>query len=231
MSKDFERALANASPAARARFHQEIDQYRREYERRMIEELEMQRERWIREAQSPLAPAMRPVSPLAGFAPLAEEEVKRPPSVDPAKLAKLKDAEPYKVPERIPDAFAVITAWRGWAVTAIEGQWRLKALGKSHVWEPRKLLIARCDKGASHPAPNFDCQCGVWAFKELDGLVSALQRYTDIRVIGNVSLWGRVIETENGYRAQYAYPSELWLLDSSLEELGRIYDVPVRRAD
>jgi hypothetical protein len=45
-----------------------------------------------------------------------------------------------------------------------------------------------------------------------------------------VSLWGRVVETENGYRAEHAYPSELWLLDDSLEELGMVYDVPVRTA-
>lgn len=68
-----------------------------------------------------------------------------------------------------------------------------------------------------------------WAFKELDSLVAALgSKYEDIKVLGQVSLWGRVIETENGYRAQYAYPAELWLFDDSLEELGLVYDVPVR---
>lgn len=39
-------------------------------------------------------------------------------------------------------------------------------------------------------------------------------------VIGTVSLWGKVIVTERGYRAQYAYPKELFIgaaLDPYLE--------------
>jgi hypothetical protein len=228
MSDKLKRELENASPYARRRFESEIELYRREYERHMIERLEEERERIMRQMQAPPSSMMQPISPLAGFGG-TYEEVKRSPSIDPEKLARLKDAEPYKVAERVPDMFQVITAWRGWQATSKDGQWRLKAVGNSHIWEPRKQLSASCNS-KSHPAPNFDCQCGVWAFKELDGLVSALQNYKDIRVLGNVSLWGRVIETENGYRAQYAYPAELWLLDDSLEELGRIYDVPVRRA-
>jgi hypothetical protein len=30
-------------------------------------------------------------------------------------------------------------------------------------------------------------------------------------VYGKVALWGRIIEHERGYRAQYAYPLELWV--------------------
>ena len=47
-------------------------------------------------------------------------------------------------------------------------------------------------------------------------------------MIGSVDPWGRVIETENGFRAQYAYPKELWLLEDGLEELGWIYGVKIR---
>ncbi len=63
----------------------------------------------------------------------------------------------------------------------------------------------------------------------LDELLGALSGYT-VTVFGQVSLWGRIIETTKGFRAQYAYPKELWLLDNSLEELGFIYGVPVRTA-
>lgn len=181
------------------------------------------------------------------FGPLVfSDSAPSPPSVDPTRLAVLKDATPYKVICRTPDYVQVITAWRAWAVVYANDGWRLKALGVDHVWEPKKQLDARCTKNSGgltfrlgsfgqaekveqHPAPQMDCTCGVWAFKELDSLVAAIgSSYGQIRVLGQVSLWGRVVETVNGYRAQHAYPSELWLLDNSLEELGLIYDVPVR---
>ena len=152
------------------------------------------------------------------------------PSVDADKLESLKTSEPFRVTPRVPDRVEVITAWRAWCVDYDQEEgYRLEALGRDAIWEPRKIFRAVCDEDEEHPAPCADCQCGIWAFKELDGLVAAIgNKYGAVRVLGNVQLWGRVIETENGYRAQYAYPSELWLLDSSLEELGLIYDVPVR---
>lgn len=160
------------------------------------------------------------------------------PSVDPAKLEALKSAEPRKLAPRAPDLVEVITGWRGWTLSRCG---RLEALGKDTVWPAKRALEAECQRGGTmsryvgsvshHLAPAWDCTCGVWAFKDLDRLVAALgSQYSGVRVIGTVSLWGRVIETENGYRAQYAYPAELWLLDDTLEELGRVYDVPVRSA-
>jgi len=157
-----------------------------------------------------------------------DDVVERAPAVDPVKPESLKTAEPYKVVKRQPDYMEVITAWRAWKV---EGT-RLNALGSTGVWEPLKAIEATCNNSFSsggHPAPQMDCQCGIWAFKDLDRLVGALSTYSGIRILGKVSLWGRVMETENGFRAQYAYPAELWLLDDSLEELGLIYDVPVRK--
>jgi len=167
------------------------------------------------------------------------------PSVNTGKLAALKDASPYKVQARTPDYVHVLTAWRAWKVSGVSGELRLQALGGSHVWEPKQQINAKCNNSSGygftlsvggalkpitpHLAPAVDCSCGVWALKDLDRLVAAIgSSYGEIRVLGQVSLWGRVVETENGYRAQHAYPSELWLFDNSLEELGAIYDVPVR---
>jgi hypothetical protein len=225
MSDDLERRLANLSKFDRDRYRMEVERHEMEIRAREIEmvkrrmEEEMMRQMY---AQPPVSSFMPNPFADVDFAPKP-----KPPTVDPSKLAALKDAEPYRVTERMPDLLGVITAWRAWGVTMGKGGLRLKALGVSHVWEPRKMVDATCTKG-KHPAPRMDCECGVWAFKELDGLTSALNKYSEVRVLGNVELWGRVIETENGYRAQYAYPSELWLLDESLEELGLVYDVPVR---
>jgi hypothetical protein len=47
---------------------------------------------------------------------------------------------------------------------------------------------------------------------------------------GRVSIWGRVIETEAGFRAQYAYPYEIILLDATdaqLRDIRNAYRVDV----
>lgn len=192
-----------------------------------------------------LLASLRGVPPPISYRLGRLEAKSKPPAIDAAKLDVLKKAETRRVCRRAPDRIEVITAWRAWDVTVSDGSWRLEGLGSSAVWPPRKQMDAACrqdsfalmplfasgSRSPRHPAPHWDCSCGVWAFKDLDILTAAVTQYSDIRVLGTVALWGRVIETENGYRAQYAYPSELWLFDNSLEELGLIYDVPVRVVD
>lgn len=147
-------------------------------------------------------------------------------SLDLDKLEKLKAATPYKpVPQiRVPDLIECITGWRGWGLSK---SGRLEALGQNTAWPVKEALTAVCENSGGHVAPNWSCSCGIWAFKDVDNLAASIGQYA-VKVIGTVSLWGKVIETENGYRAEKAYPKELWLLDDSLEELGIIYDVPVR---
>lgn len=156
-----------------------------------------------------------------------------PPAIDADKLEALKGAAARKVTVQVPDMVHVITGWRGWTLR----NGRLGALGIDSQWPTRQALEAECKKSigfsssGEHLAPEWSCTCGIWAFKDVDRLVAAIGgQYPAVKVIGSVSLWGKVIETENGYRAQYAYPSELWLLDNALEDLGRVYDVPIRTA-
>lgn len=146
------------------------------------------------------------------------------PTIDMAKLDALKAAEPRKVMQRVPDRIEVMTGWRAWRVYNN----KLKAIGQDNMWPVKQAMKAKCSTNSKHAAPFKACECGVWAFSSLDKLVPALASYSDVPILGKVSLWGRVIECENGFRAQFAYPSELWLFDSSMEELGYIYGVPVR---
>jgi hypothetical protein len=145
----------------------------------------------------------------------------------------------------VPDVVQVITAYRAWRTGRVGGQVRLFALGVNVVWEPRQQAEAECKlfgplskrafsshepRRRDHEAPHFHCQCGIWGFKSLENLLSALGPSYKPSVIGKVSLWGRVIETENGFRAQYAYPEQLWPASDSpsCEEVGLIYGVPAR---
>lgn len=77
-------------------------------------------------------------------------------------------------------------------------------------------LIRYCD------APNAKCYCGIYAHAEpvfeYEGFVS-----------GEVSLWGRVMKGERGYRAQFAYPKSLTLHypdEAMARRIADTYGVP-----
>lgn len=159
-----------------------------------------------------------------------QEEQQRTVSTLAARIAQLRDVPAVKITSRVPDLVGTITAWRGWKITG----GKLCALGMTGVWEPKKAVKARCSKGptSSHDAPTKDCECGYWSFRTMDLLQSALNPYAaSVQVIGSVEVWGKVIECENGFRSEFAYPKELWLLEDGLEHLSWVYGVPVRRLE
>ena len=149
-----------------------------------------------------------------------------------ARIESLKKIEPHMVATRVPDMTAFIVGCRAWAVSGFG----LCGLGTVVRWQAKPLdthIPAKCEVvgGYPHadPAPSIDCSCGWWAYKDFDILQSKLADYLTQEIcLGPVNLWGEVIETEIGYRAQYAYPKELWLLSPDQERLGTIYGVPVR---
>lgn len=102
-----------------------------------------------------------------------------------------------------------LTAWRTWSL-AREGEgFRLRPVARSRrVWPPRRPAGAYCARRRFHPVPSFDCTCGLHAARELE----LLQRTKGPTVLGAVSLWGRIIEHELGYRARFAYPQRLHLV-------------------
>lgn len=54
---------------------------------------------------------------------------------------------------------------------------------------------------------------GVHAFKDLrDAKSYSLLSYDNLCIIGEVYLWGTIIEHEKGYRAEFAYPKSLKIL-------------------
>lgn len=183
---------------------------------------------WLSSLQSPMwviPPSQAVWAPLT----LSWDTGLPAPTINTEQLKVLKTAEAHKPQLRVPDMVQVITGWRAWKLKG----GLLSALGVDATWPIKEAIRAACRNGGneSHLAPYWNCQCGIWAFKDIDRLVAAIgSGYSDVSVLGSVSLWGRVIETENGYRAQYAYPSELWLLNPALEELGLLYGVPVRSA-
>jgi hypothetical protein len=86
-------------------------------------------------------------------------------------------------------------------------------------WKPSQSLAARCRASSvvgraevvhdTRDVPQANCTCGVYAVKTLDHFRSA--GYERFGIHGEVYLWGKVVEHELGYRAQFAYPKNFVL--------------------
>jgi hypothetical protein len=122
-----------------------------------------------------------------------------------------------------PDYAAPLQAWRVWKLVRREGEYMLGSVVQRTLWPPGAALTADCLRGRhlfprlrrrrAHAAPESDCECGIYA-AALDRvgqyLVEAPCRGVS-RVLGQVALWGTVIECERGFRASHAYPSRMYI--------------------
>jgi hypothetical protein len=130
-------------------------------------------------------------------------------------------------PGPIPDYVEPVEAWRVWRVAMRQGRIVLQSLYVGSVWEPAAPLVATCSGGHrsrwapwrktpnDHPAPELECQCGIYGVQSVAAARSYLEKPAllsrDDRVIGRVALWGNVVEGPFGWRASHAYPIELFL--------------------
>jgi hypothetical protein len=121
---------------------------------------------------------------------------------------------------KIPDYFNPIISWRGWRVGPDGGLYGPARTGA--LWIPGEPCRALCDgignkyhTNHKHPtwtAPQLNCTCGFYSYKtlhqELLHLVSSQNdtTYYSQASLGQVKIWGRVIEHADGWRSQYAYP-------------------------
>jgi hypothetical protein len=144
-----------------------------------------------------------------------------------------------------------ILAWRLWHVRLHGSEYRLESFTWHHVsWPPQRRFEASCTLHRD-AAPVEDHECGIYAFRTRALAEDLLRRYTGIRqcygreyrelppvrhgrpiALGSVSLWGRILAREKGFRAQYAYPYELHLIggdDRIARELRDRYAVDVSR--
>jgi hypothetical protein len=141
-------------------------------------------------------------------------------------------------PKELPLSFDTepIIGWRLWNVVDFKRRGgvtepRLQSVASNENVEPRERAVARCENG-EHEAPWPDCACGFWAFKDRQTALDAATNYGGFEenVLGEVSLWGRVLECRNGWRGQYAYPKRLVVLTDErrrADRLAEVYGVPV----
>lgn len=116
-----------------------------------------------------------------------------------------------------------LLGWRAWTVVETAAGPELRSLVYAHVWPAGEPMRQVCEPGGCLAArwPNQPHACGIHAFKEREDAElyprtwearrSGGARSVDVYAIGRVSLWGRVVEHERGYRAALAYPFDLLL--------------------
>jgi hypothetical protein len=121
----------------------------------------------------------------------------------------------------------------------------LKSYLVAYVWPPKVRTEAFC-KGDDTPVwpgesignapqscdhdptvlPGEYCSCGIYAHKTKQDTQRWMKGRDNRFVYGEVFLWGRVIECDWGYRAQYAYPKSVYI-DSRLASLvAKRYELP-----
>ena len=111
----------------------------------------------------------------------------------------------------IDSASEPIVAWRAWALTGHRDgtELLLRPVAKrARTWRPREVVEASCRTSRWHEAPDPACTCGLHGTHGIE----VLRKTKCPAVLGRVALWGRVIEHEQGYRAQFAYPQRLRLI-------------------
>jgi hypothetical protein len=131
-----------------------------------------------------------------------------------------------------PDYAEALIGWRVWCVVRFGADLRLASVIQEDVWPSGRAFVARCRaheppanrwllrQAENHVAPATGCTCGIYAAREPAGAWTYLrgrdEADTVARVIGRVMLWGRVVEHEHGWRAERAYPLDVYTGDREL---------------
>ena len=81
-------------------------------------------------------------------------------------------------------------------------------------WPTDADRVAKCFALRGHEAPHRDCRCGYAAYYALP---EEPELPAPEAVWGAVVAWGRIVECESGFRAQYARPVALLECDDPLD--------------
>lgn len=116
---------------------------------------------------------------------------------------------------------AAIIGWRRWSVPMFED---VLISTNGTRWIPSEKLQARCAAGDAGCCKGILCTCGIYCYKTRAQVETLENQPTEnTHVYGEVYLWGRVVEHEHGYRAQYAYPKSLVGVEGIQHKLAQAY--------
>jgi hypothetical protein len=124
-------------------------------------------------------------------------------------------------PSAAPDYVSPLLGWRAWDVAEGIDEAVLHSVVHRATWHRGQAIEATCMRWRLFgrrrgPAPRLHCTCGIYATRTPADALMYLWELgcspaQSTRVVGRVWLWGAVVECENGWRAQRAYPAELYV--------------------
>jgi hypothetical protein len=116
-----------------------------------------------------------------------------------------------------------LRGWRAWQVVESRSGPALASWWINAVWPARRALEARCSQHGPRPATHH--VCGIHAFSARADALAYLDCAREapllfVRrperalglVVGRVSGWGRAIAHTRGWRSQFAYPYDLYVI-------------------
>lgn len=116
----------------------------------------------------------------------------------------------FVVPQHDPER-----GWRYWYLAGDPPY--LTSANSLDRWPHAEAVEARCSLWP-HEAPDPACKCGVYAARRLEDLEAYGFPALSYLVIGEVLLWGRIVEAGSRYRAQFARPARLWIVSETVPE-------------
>lgn len=151
----------------------------------------------------------------------------------------MQGQHPCVEPDEVPRFQGPRVGIRNWGVTTEEPKLRLRSPSYPYIWKP-DVNRAFCAKKKKHPAPNGDCQCGLYAYHMLDRWLMTVsqQEGSSSGIWGLVVFTGAVEVQRNMMRGEHARvlallrpapPGHLHApsLEKVLDHLARYYRVPV----
>jgi hypothetical protein len=157
----------------------------------------------------------------------------------------------------VPDSIEPVVGWRAW----FHHEGFLHSVVHPTRWEPGERVEAKClndyyplqvmkrlGLSETHVSPHEVCRCGVYGAEFEQAIVychwrivpdwrdSWIPGLDKCSIIGRVFGWGNVVEGDRGFRAQYAYPKDIYIVGFPLLTRWRLkrklraYGVPVYTA-
>ena len=171
--------------------------------------------------------------------------------MDDREPSPFQEFDPRDLPDpefRVPDFTEPAVGWRTWATPVTLPKFgvapKLYSASQDYCWVPRQEGVATC-RSCKNNVPGEGCYCGFYAARNLEhltqlgyerhGMFPALARMgfgpeQVVRIVGEASLWGKVIPAEQGWRASKSYPKVLyveWEHRHLAGPLSESYGVPV----
>jgi len=141
------------------------------------------------------------------------------------------DEEPEKPAPKLETEHIIgtITGYRRWKTSLLED---LLFSVNGTVWPAKEKLASVCKFARTGGCGGVKCSCGIYSWRSMEACLVESNAAVGMEhgdLYGPVSLWGRVLQCEYGYRAQFAYPKAILDTGERARKIAEVYGVPLMK--